>query len=77
MTIPKLWGPPLFPITRQVCFLENEDGFELFLLEDGSGFIQLETCRNVPVATYLLELENGTGTVLLENGGSIELEIGP
>jgi hypothetical protein len=78
VTIPKLWGPPLFPIRPQECFLENEDGFDLFLLENGSGFIQLETCKQPFVQTYLLELENGTGTFLLENGsGSIELEVGP
>jgi hypothetical protein len=78
MTIPKLWGPPLFPVQKQVCFLQNEDGFDLFLLENGSGFIQLETCLNQPVGTYLFELENGTGTIRLENGGgSLELEIGP
>jgi hypothetical protein len=78
VTIPKLWGPPLFPIPERVCFLLNENGFDLFLLEDDSGFIQLETCNQPAVSTYLIELETGLGTIALENGaGSLELEIGP
>lgn len=78
MTIPKLFGPPLFPRPVLECFLEVENGFGLFALENDSGFIQLESCRFQPAATFLIALENGTGTLLLQNGtGSIELEVGP
>jgi hypothetical protein len=74
--IPKITGPTLFTPPMQVCFLETEDGTGLFLLEDGSGFIQLETCNQIPVAVNLLELESGLGTILLESGnGSIQLEM--
>lgn len=76
MTIPKLFGPSLFPRTIFQCFLEQEDGSSLFTLENESGWILLETCLQ-PV-TFLLELETEMGTIALENGGgSIELEIGP
>ena len=79
MTIPKLFGPSLFPVSRQqICFLAQEDDVDLFLLENGSGFIKLETCKNQPPATFLIELEDGSGTIFLEDGsGSLELEIGP
>jgi hypothetical protein len=76
--IPKIIGPPLFAQPVAVCFLETEDGTGLFLLEDGSGFIQLETCNQIPTADFLFELESGLGTILLESGnGSLELEAGP
>ena len=79
MTIPKLFGPDLFPnVLQQVCFLQQEGGIGLFLLENGQGFVQLESCKNAPPTTFLIELETGLGTIELENGaGSLELEIGP
>ena len=50
----------------------------MFLLEDGSGNIQLETCNQPPVVgTYFFELESGAGVLLTENGGFFELEAGP
>jgi hypothetical protein len=70
----------LFPQSKIQCFLENEDGVSLFVLENERGFIQLESCAQFPPVTdtFLLEVETGDGTMLLENGGgSIELEIGP
>jgi hypothetical protein len=75
MTIPKLWGPDLYP-NKPGCFLEQEGNNSLFTLENESGWLLLEQCPKV--LSFLLELETETGTVLLENGsGSIELEIGP
>lgn len=78
--IPKIDGPPLVSteVPPTVCFLETEDGAGMFLLENGGGFIQLESCMQPPVSDQLLELEDGSGTFLLEGGfGSIELEVGP
>lgn len=73
--VPQIEGPALFTPPNIVCFLEQEASTFLFLLESG-GFLQLESCAQS--VDYLLELENGTGTILLQNGlGSIELEDGP
>jgi hypothetical protein len=73
--VPQIQGPELFTPPNVVCFLELEGSQFVFLLE-GGGFLQLESCRQP--SNYLLELENGTGTFLLQNAsGSIELEIGP
>ncbi len=60
VTIPKLFGPDLFPnVLKQVCFLQQEGGIGLFLLENGQGFVQLESCKNAPPTTFLIELETG------------------
>jgi hypothetical protein len=76
--IAKISGPSLFTTTPTVCFFETEDGSGMFLLETGSGYLQLEMCGQTPVGTYLFELETSAGTVLLESGsGSLELENGP
>jgi hypothetical protein len=76
--IPKIEGPPLTGVNQLVCYLETEDGTGMFLLEDGSGNIQLETCNQPPVVgTYFFELESGAGVLLTENGGFFELEAGP
>ena len=73
--VPQIQGPALFTPPNIVCFLEQEASQFLFLLE-GGGFLQLESCAQP--GQFLLELEDGTGTVLLQNGlGSIELEQGP
>ncbi len=74
--VPQITGPALFtPPPNLVCFLQQEASQFLFLLE-GGGFLQLESCAQS--MDYLLELENGTGTILLEDGvDSIELEDGP
>lgn len=76
VTIPKLWGPPLFPVGKPQCFLDQEDGSSLFTLENERGWLLLEQCPQV--LSFLLELETETGNFELENGtGAIELEIGP
>ena len=73
--IPQIQGPALFTPPNLVCFLEQEASAFLFLLEHG-GFLQLESCAQP--SDYLLELENETGTILLQTDlGSIELESGP
>lgn len=75
VVVPQIQGPALFTPPNIVCFLEQEGSQFLFLLEHG-GFLQLESCAQPQ--DFLLELENGIGTILLENGlGSIELEDGP
>jgi hypothetical protein len=72
---PQITGPALFVPPNLVCFLEQEANGFLFLLEN-NGFLQLESCAQS--IDYLLELESGSGTFLLENGlGGIELESGP
>lgn len=75
--IPKITGPSLTPgIGVQVCFFEQESGDGMFFLEDGSGFLQLESCNNFGPTLSLIELENQSGTVLLEDSsGSIALEV--
>lgn len=76
--IPKIWGPPLYPggTPTTVCFLATESG-GMFQLEDGSGYIQLQSC-NQPGDADVFELESGAGSLSLENGnGFLELEIGP
>jgi hypothetical protein len=77
--IPKLFGPSAFTgLPTQVCFLETEDGTGMFLLEDGSGVIQLESCMQPPTASFFFELENSLGQILLENGVDfLEQEFGP
>ena len=77
--IPKLFGPSAFTgLPTQVCFLETEDGSGMFLLEDGSGVIQLESCMQPPTASFFFELENSLGQILLENGVDfLEQEFGP
>jgi hypothetical protein len=73
--VPQITGPALFTPPNIVCFLQQEASQFLFLLE-GGGFLQLESCAQS--VDFLLELENGTGTILLQSGlGSIELEGGP
>jgi hypothetical protein len=72
--VPQVTGPTLFTPPNIVCFLEQEASAFLFLLESG-GFLQLESCAQS--VDYLLELENGTGVILLQNGFAIELEDGP
>lgn len=76
MTIPKIFGPPLFPLAsrKQVCFLTQEDGTSLFTLETENGWLAVENCMQF--TTFLLELETEMGTIGLETGGSIELENG-
>jgi hypothetical protein len=50
----------------------------MFLLEDGSGVIQLESCMQPPTASFFFELENSLGQILLENGVDfLEQEFGP
>lgn len=73
--VPQITGPALFAPPNIVCFLEQEASQFLFLLESG-GFLQLEACAQS--VDFLIELENGLGTILLQNGlGSLELENGP
>jgi hypothetical protein len=75
IAIPQISGPSLI-FRSSICFLATESG-DLFLLEDGSGFIQLQMC-NQPSNSYLFALENNSGTILLEDGvDSLELEDGP
>jgi hypothetical protein len=75
VAIPKIYGPALKLQTS--CFLDTESG-GIFQLQSG-GFLQLQTCRPGPVPlSFLVELESGTGTLLLDPGtGSLELQIGP
>jgi hypothetical protein len=73
--IPQIQGPALFTPPNIICFLEQEASVFLFLLENG-GFLQLESCAQP--GDYLIELENSTGTILVQTGlGSLELEDGP
>jgi hypothetical protein len=75
--IPQIQGPALtFPFGDCLILLEDNSGF--IELENGRGFIALQTCFQLPAVTFLIELENGSGQILLENAqGYIELEIGP
>jgi hypothetical protein len=77
--IPKIFGPPLIgDVNTPICYLETENGTGQFLLEDGSGYIALESCYHPPTGTYYFDLETGTGSILLEDGSTfLELEIGP
>jgi hypothetical protein len=71
--IPKLDGPALSIAGQNICFLETESGGS-FLLENGSGYIQLESCNQPPAVCFLTE-EDGTSMFLLESGtGYIQLE---
>ena len=71
--IPKIHGPPLWPSTA-VCFFENEAGDGIFLLENGDGYLQLQSCTP-GAAADLLQLESSAGVILLEDGsGAIELQ---
>lgn len=71
--IPQIQGPPL--TLQTVCLFLLEDGSGFIELEHGDGFMRLETCFQLPAATFLIELEDGSGNILLENDqGYIALE---
>lgn len=73
--IPKIYGPPLLVGgSVGVCFLQLQTGGGMFLLQDGSGFLELQSCKQ---QTNLFELQNGQGLFLLQDGKTfLELQVG-
>jgi hypothetical protein len=75
--IPKIYGPLLNQIATAACVfaLENSTGF--FYLENNTGYMRVESCGTAPV-TYEFELEENTGSILLEDGTEfLEQEVAP